>query len=67
MIKLSFSGIFVVVLCHLECRKCLQRRQSSEIFCAMLAGDSVLDNCSSRGTKNVNVKMITSETKLRKN
>ena len=31
----SFSGIFVVILCYLECfrnRKCLQRRQSSEIF-----------------------------------
>ena len=31
----SFSGIVVVVSCHLECfrnRKCLQRRQSSKIF-----------------------------------
>ena len=32
---LPISGIFVVVSCHLECfrnRKCLQRRQRSEIF-----------------------------------
>ena len=32
---LSISDIFVVVSCHLECfrnRKCLQRRQRSEIF-----------------------------------
>ena len=31
----SFSRIFVVVSCHLECfrnRKCLQRRQRSKIF-----------------------------------
>ena len=31
----SFSSIFVVVSCHLEClrnKKCLQRRQRSEIF-----------------------------------
>ena len=35
MIKLSFSGSFVVVSCHLEClrdRKRLQRRQNSEIL-----------------------------------
>ena len=51
---MSLSSIFVVVLYHLECfrnRKCLQSRQSSEIFWAMLAGDSVLDYCSSRGPK----------------
>ena len=50
----SFSGIFVVVSCHLEClrnRKCLQGRQSSEIFCATLAGYSVLDHCSCREQK----------------
>ena len=65
-----FYGISVVVSCHLEClrnRKCLQRRQSSEVFCTMVDSDSVLDHCSCGGTKKVNVKMITSETKSRKN
>ena len=59
----SLSSIFLIVLCHLEClrnRKCLQRRQRSEVFCAMLAGDSVLDHCFCRETKKVKVKIITS-------
>ena len=41
--------------------------RAMKFFCAMLAGDGVLDHCCCRGTKKVNVKMIASETKLRKN
>ena len=36
--------------------------RAAEFFCAILAGDCVLDHCSCRGTKKVNVKVITSET-----
>ena len=48
----SFSGIFVVASCHLECfckiESAYREDSAAEFFCAILAGDSVLDNCSCR-------------------
>ena len=39
-----------------------EKIEQRNFFCAILVGDSVLDHCSCRGTKKVNVKLITSET-----
>ena len=44
-----------------------KENRAAKFFCAMLAGASILDHYFCRGTKNVNVKMITSETKSCKN
>ena len=37
-------------------------REAAKFFCTMLAGDSVLDHCFCRGTKKVNIEVITSQT-----
>ena len=41
--------------------------KTAELFCKILAGDSVLDHSSCKGTQKVNVKVITSETNSRTN
>ena len=62
-----FLSLFYVIWSVSAIESAYREDSAAKFFCAMLAGDSVLDHCSCRGTKKVNVKMITSETKSRKN
>ena len=52
---MSFAVFFAIESAYREDR-------TAESFCAILAGDSVLDHCSCKGTQKVNAKLITSET-----
>ena len=71
MIKLClflvFLSLFHVIWSVSAIESAYREDRTAKFFWAMLAGDSVLDHCSCRGTKKVNVKMITSETNSRKN
>ena len=71
MIKLClflvFLSLFYVIWSVSAIESAYREDRAAKFFCARLAGDSVLDHCSCRGTKKVNVKMIASETKSRKN
>ena len=71
MIKLClfliFLSLFHVIWNVSAIESAYREDRAEKYFCAMLAGDSVLDHCSCRGTKKVHVKMITSETKSSKN
>ena len=71
MIKLClflvFLSLFHVIESAYAIESAYREDKAAKFFCAMLAGDNVLDHCSCTGTKKVNVKMITSKTKSRKN
>ena len=71
MIKLClfpvFLPLFYVIWSVSAIESAYREDRAAKFFCTMLAGDSVLDHCCCTGTKKVNVKMITSETKSRKN
>ena len=66
MIKLClflvFLSLFHVILSVFAIESAYREDRAAEFFCAIFAGDSVLDHCSCRGTQKVNVKVITSET-----
>ena len=62
-----FLSLFHVIRSVFAIESAYREDRAAKSFCAMLAGDSVLDHCSCKGTKKVNVKMITSETKSSKN
>ena len=64
---LIFLSLLPVIWSVFSIENAYREDSAEKFFCAMLAGDSVLDRCSCKGTKKVNVKMITSETKSRKN
>ena len=64
---LVLLSLFYVVRSVSALKSAYREDRAAKFFCAVLAGDSVLDHCSCRGTKKVNVKMIISETKSRKN
>ena len=70
MIKLChflvFLSLFHAIWSVYATESAYREDRAAKFFCAMLAGDSVLDHCSCRGTKKVNIKMITSDTKSRK-
>ena len=71
MIKLClfrvFLSLFHVIRSVFAIESAYREDRAAESFCAILAGDSVLDHCFCRGTQKVNVKGITSETYSRKN
>ena len=59
-----FLSLFYVIWSVFAIESAYREDRAAKFFCSMLAGDSVLDHCSCRGTRKVNVKMITSETKI---
>ena len=71
MIKLClllvFLSLFHIIWNVSAMESAFREDRAAKFFCVMLAGDSVLDHCSCRGTKKVNLKIITSETKSHKN
>ena len=66
-LSLIFLWLFHVIWSVCAKESAYREDRAAKSFCAMLAGDSVLEHYSRRETKKVNTKMITSETKSRKN
>ena len=64
---LAFLSLFQVIWRVSVIESAYREDRAAKFFWEILAGDSVLDCCSCKGTKKVNVKIITSETKLHKN
>ena len=66
MIKWCFFLVFLsllhVIWSVFAKESAYREDRAAEFFCAILTGNSVLDHCSCRGTKKVNVKVITSGT-----
>ena len=71
MIKLClllvFLSLFHIIWSVSAIESAFREDRAATFFCAMLAGNSVLDHCFCRGTKKVSLKIITSETKSGKN
>ena len=64
---LVFLSLFHVIWSVSAIESAYREDRATKFFCAVLAGESVLNHCSCRQrNKKVNVKMITSETKSSK-
>ena len=67
MIKLClfllFLPLFYVIWRVSAIESAYREDRAAKFFCAMFAGDDVLDHCSCRETRKVNVIMITSDIK----